>query len=44
MLFRSGEIHLSLVYRGDREDAAKFVEAQDLVLEELQQENEEEES
>lgn len=39
-----GEIHLSLVYRGDREDAAKFVEAQDLVLEELQQENEEEES
>lgn len=39
-----GEIHLSLVYRGDSEDAAKFVEAQDLVLEELQQENEEEES
>ena len=39
-----GEIHLSLVYRGDRENAAKFVEAQDLVLEEMQQENGEEES
>ena len=39
-----GEIHLSLVYRGDRENAAKFVEAQDLVLKDLQQENGEEES
>lgn len=30
-----GEIHLSLVFRGESEKAAKFIEAQDQVLEEL---------
>ena len=38
-----GEIHLSLVYRGDSQKAAQFIEAQDLVLEELLEENTEEE-
>ena len=38
-----GEIHLSLVYRGDSQKAAQFIEAQDLVLEELLEENAEEE-
>ena len=33
-----GEIHLSLVYRGDSQKAAQFIEAQDLVLEELLEE------
>lgn len=30
-----GTIHLSLVYRGTKENATKFIEAQDLILEEL---------
>ncbi|MCM1304203.1 MAG: Flp pilus assembly protein CpaB [Butyrivibrio sp.] len=30
-----GKLHLSLVYRGDRAAAAKFIEAQDALLEEL---------
>lgn len=38
-----GEIHLSLVYRGDSQKAAQFIEAQDLVLEELLEETTEEE-
>ena len=38
-----GEIHLSLVYRGDSKKAAQFIEAQDLVLEELLEETTEEE-
>ena len=38
-----GEIHLSLVYRGDSQKAAQFIEAQDLVLEELLEETAEEE-
>ena len=36
-------IHLSLVYRGDSQKAAQFIEAQDLVLEELLEETTEEE-
>ena len=28
-------IHLSLVYRGTKENTVKFIEAQDLILEEL---------
>lgn len=40
-----GEIHLSLVFRGESEKAAKFIEAQDTVLDEmLAEENGEEES
>jgi len=31
-----GTIHLSLVYRGTAQNAAKFIEAQDLILEELE--------
>lgn len=31
-----GTIHLSLVYRGTAENAAKFIEAQDIILEELE--------
>ena len=38
-----GEIHLSLVYRGDSQKAAQFIEAQELVLEELREETTEEE-
>lgn len=30
-----GKLHLSLVYRGSKENAAKFIEAQDKVIEEL---------
>lgn len=30
-----GKLHLSLVYRGEKEDAKQFIEAQDKVLEEL---------
>lgn len=30
-----GKLHLSLVYRGDEENAAKFIEVQETVLEEL---------
>lgn len=30
-----GKLHLSLVYRGEKEDAKQFIEAQDQVLEEL---------
>lgn len=33
-----GEIHLSLVFRGESGKAAKFIEAQDQVLDELQEE------
>lgn len=33
-----GEIHLSLVYRGERAKAAKFIEVQDQVLDEMQEE------
>lgn len=40
-----GEIHLSLVFRGESEKAAKFIEAQDTVLDELlAEENGEEEA
>lgn len=38
-----GTIHLSLVYRGNSENAAKFIEAQDLILEELEAAREDEE-
>lgn len=34
-----GKLHLTLVYRGDRENAAKFLNAQDKVLEELYPKN-----
>ena len=30
-----GKLHLSLVYRGTKENARKFVEAQEIILEEL---------
>ena len=30
-----GKLHLSLVYRGTKENARKFVEAQEIMLEEL---------
>ena len=30
-----GKLHLSLVYRGTKENARKFVEAQEMLLEEL---------
>lgn len=33
-----GEIHLSLVFRGESEKAAKFIEAQDQVLDEMMEE------
>ena len=35
MLEADGALHVSLVYRGDKENAAKFTEAQALVLAEL---------
>ena len=35
MLEADGTLHVSLVYRGDKENAAKFTEAQALVLTEL---------
>lgn len=35
MLEADGKLHISLVYRGDKENAAKFVEAQEVVLAEL---------
>ena len=35
MLEADGALHVSLVYRGDKENAAKFTEAQALVLTEL---------
>lgn len=42
-----GNIHLSLVYRGTTENAAKFIEAQDTILDEIkaamEEENEEDE-
>ena len=34
-LEEEGTIHLELVYRGVAENASKFIEAQDLILEEL---------
>lgn len=40
-LEEDGTIHLSLVYRGEQENAAQFIAAQDAVLEELYAEQEE---
>ncbi|MGN0424675.1 MAG: Flp pilus assembly protein CpaB [Acetatifactor sp.] len=37
MIEADSEMHLSLVYRGDRENAKKFVEAQDVVLEKIKE-------
>ena len=44
MLEADGALHVSLVYRGDKENAAKFTEAQALVLTELYPEETTEES
>ncbi|MCD8362354.1 MAG: Flp pilus assembly protein CpaB [Lachnospiraceae bacterium] len=43
-LEEDGTIHLSLVYRGEQENAAQFIAAQDAVLEELYAEQEEAEA
>lgn len=42
-LEQDSELHLALVYRGTPENAAKFIEAQDALIEELYAEPEEEE-
>lgn len=43
-LEKEGTIHLALVYRGSADNAAKFIEAQDYVLEELKAAKEAEEA
>ena len=42
-LEQESELHLALVYRGTPENAAKFIEAQDALIEELYAEPEAEE-
>lgn len=44
MLEADGKLHVSLVYRGTRENAARFLEAQQLVLDELYRVEEEAEN